>query len=1233
MKLILVSLLLKLASCFAYACTDVSLVKEGLAEFEEYYCIDQLPVITSNTEVRFSSYNIILNLAIAIKNVSNISLIGYNETVITCDDNAMAGLKFINIRNLSISGIVIENCSLDSAIDTDPYLNIKSSMIIQNCTNVYINNITVMNGSGTGLALFDIAEYLNIVDSTFEANGHDKASGGNGIYLEVTEFSKSLGPPIVYDITGCKFINNTADTGKDMKIIGFSRFDKGGGLCIIIRSQKGVKITIEDALISNNIAAAYGGGIYATFHNNARDSVITVQGSVYMNNTARSGGGHYSGYLHNRQRFQTPLNCQHIFKFNNFTGNSAFYGGGVSVYSTKTNQSSTNVSVEFESCTWKYNRGQVGSSIAILPNAWNLHKVGYLPNFHFSDCEIESNYVNRWFQDERKTFRQYSRGYGALFCTDHTLEFSGTTVFNDNNGTALSMSSCLAHFAEHSTTTFSNNIGFYGGAVNLLSSILYLTVGSNMTFQNNTAYSKGGAIYQNSYKFQIYNYSKSCFLGKRGNKNSSITVQFIDNNAGNNVSKGYGHSMYITTLFPCHRINFDYSRSGLQQIFRYIGEFTFKPHERLSEIATDVRLSYVNQSTSQLQHIDILPGKAERLDFEDRDDFDQLTRVVYAVTIKNEPNSIVSVDSAYEYISSNEIKLYGNTNDEATIFLNALLSKQRALVFHVKMLPCPPGYVLTHSKIAKCECAFKKKYYVGIKYCDDTQWKAYRQRGYWIGYEINQTEDENSLLTGYCPIGFCKYNEFLLPSTADGEELNKIVCSESRTGILCGKCMPDHSVYYHSLYFKCIPNKHCRFGWLFYILSEIVPITVIFLAIIFFNITFTSGLVNGFIFYSQVVPMLQITAGGFIPFPVKLSKIILFLYLHFNLSPFVVDDLSFCLFKNATSLDTLSFSYITLIYSFLLIIGIILLMGKLNPRYYCKSLRKCTRTKRQTMQHSIIHALSAFLVLCYAKCARVSISLISFATVQGKGELHQRQVVYYNGEFNWFSTQHLRYAIPAIFVAILVTVIPPILLLIYPIHYKLLSALKISEFSCVRFVFRPLDQIKPLLDSFQGSFKDKFRFFSGLYFLYRLSILINVTLNSFKIMFFILSIQLLGFLVLHGVCQPYKKRSHNIIDTLLFINLAVINGFTLYSYTTVNSGTYSLSDITLISWIQSALVMLPLVIALFCVLYKVLPCKLAMCISKLKKKDSTASMYRELPSRLLYELDELQYSSIYMKVE
>ena len=197
-------------------------------------------------------------------------------------------------------------------------------------------------------------------------------------------------------------------------------------------------------------------------------------------------------------------------------------------------------------------------------------------------------------------------------------------------------------------------------------------------------------------------------------------------------------------------------------------------------------------------------------------------------------------------------------------------------------------------------------------------------------------------------------------------------------------------------------------GWLFYITSELVPVTIIFLIIIFFNITFTSGKINGFIFYSQVVVIFHVTADDFIPLPdeVKvLNRILHFFYLIFNLNVFTLDEMSFCLFKNATALDVIVFSYITLVYALVLIIGVILLMNKLNVRYCCKPLRKCIGQQWQTIQGSIIHGLTAFLVLCYAKCAQASILLVSYAGIHGKGGEILNTVVFYDGDITWFSKQ------------------------------------------------------------------------------------------------------------------------------------------------------------------------------------------------------------------------------------
>lgn len=177
----------------------------------------------------------------------------------------------------------------------------------------------------------------------------------------------------------------------------------------------------------------------------------------------------------------------------------------------------------------------------------------------------------------------------------------------------------------------------------------------------------------------------------------------------------------------------------------------------------------------------------------------------------------------------------------------------------------------------------------------------------------------------------------------------------------------------------------------------------------------------------------------------------------------------------------------------------------------------------------------------------------------------------------------------------------------------------------------PLEKLKPLLDSFQGSFKDEFRFFSGLYFVYRLLILVNVTLcNNIQNLYFILLGQLLVILLLHSVCQPYKERRNNLIDSALFINLAIINSLTIYNYTQLTYNNASL--VTALSWMQAILILLPLVVMVMCVLWKALHCKTLA--QKVKgKQEQMLDGDDELPSRLVYEMYDQDKENHYKSME
>ena len=1222
--LLVLNLLLLVVSCVGARTTVIAVCTPSCSDVDSQcingsdyqYRINDLPQVNiNNTQIRICSSQIALSENISFSQVSNVTIVGYEYPQITCQNHSESGLNFVQVMNLELINFSVINCGFEVKIDPDQSNiishNIHASINIQQCTNVKMTNISITNAPGSGLSLFYNHRLVEVLYSTFQGSGQDRLSGGNGIYIETSENDS-----VTTLINNCNFIGNIANTGNDKKIIGFSRFDKGGGLCVYVRDSTNTYVIVQDCLFQDNVGAQYGGGLYGNFYGKPKNGTFNITNCHFVRNSAKFGGANYVGYLHNQEPIpQTPLNCSYIFSSNYFESNSAAFGGGVSLFSTKTAYSDLNAKVTFDNCTWKHNSGQYGSAIAVLPNAWNLYSDGYLPVPSFTDCTFDSNYIMyKNIYRHVGSFKQYSKGAGAFYCSSHKIVFRNNTKFINNNGTALHVASSIVLFLDFSNVEFKNNMGYSGGAIHQLSSVLYISNSGRFLFENNSAYNKGGAIYQYTSEMHIFDYSKTCFLDyidlEEDVSKRNISVAFINNMAGTgNSLTGYGHSVYASSLLPCN-IRFSFSTADPSiDIFSHVGNFTYYPPGRQWEISTAVNHSDISELGEIIKFI---PGKETQLPFVDHDDLNQTIRSEYLVTISQD-NASIETNQIYSEILNKTLLLYGSINTTATVTLSTTKSRQTALTFTAEMQPCPPGFIQQIRKDSHpgaCICSVNtEREYSGIVGCNLTLMQAYRNRNFWIGYDSERTESEESLISGQCPFGFCSDNR-LLPPTANRTSLSEVVCSASRTGILCGKCKTNLSIHYHSHTFKCKTDRFCKWGWLFFILSEVLPVTIIFLVIIFFNISFTSGTLNGFIFYAQVVEIFHTTAGDLLPTCISnpaqiVSRLLSFFYLSFNLKTFVLDEVSFCLWKDANVLDILAFNYIILLYAFILIITVVIVMNKCNFRSILRRIKPYKPLKPwPNFRYSIIHGLSAFLVLCYVQCARVSIALLKFERLSGS----KASVIFYDGDITWMSVNHLPYAIPAFLMGLILVVTPPILLLIYPFHYKIFLALHIEESRCIKTLFNPLERLKPLLDSFQGCFKDQYRFFSGLYFVYRFLIIAIEWGDPL-----LGEIQLIFMLLLNAICQPYKKRLHNIIDILLFGNLAIINAITMSTFNTMSS---IKMNSTLFTWIQLVLISLPLLIMIACLTGKaVLKCK-AMFRSKAGNLSETESF--EYPARLMY---------------
>ena len=720
-------------------------------------------------------------------------------------------------------------------------------------------------------------------------------------------------------------------------------------------------------------------------------------------------------------------------------------------------------------------------------------------------------------------------------------------MFKNNNGSAMHVTASLLNFHPGSRVDFFNNSGFSGGAICLIGmSAIKVSDDNFFRFINNTALSRGGAMYYFSIDNHNYVSSRQCFIDYTGSKNiTERNVAFLfENNTVLHDKNQPGQAIFVSSLLPCRK------RCKHAELFSCIGHFTLNNTEpNISPVATKGSRFYRN-STSLLPLMAV-PGKKTFLPFEFRDDLNQTIRARCSISDSVYKDSIFSYSTKFSYV------FYGSPGETTMVSIETIGFREVQYSVPVLIEECPPGYVIDNSQARPtciCSSDTNNKLYKGIDKCNHSEFRAYIRRGYWAGYHQGDNETEDSLLTGHCPFCLYKQQRTLLPDKASRLLLDK-VCVGKRTGILCGKCTKNHAILFHNHNYVCYSSKtSCKYGPLLYIISELIPVTVLFIVVLVFNVSFTSGAVNGFILFAQIIVDMHLDADNLIRIPTTTNNFFTgmkLIYQTVNLDFFSIEPLSFCLWQGASLLDILVMKYVTIVYSFVLVFTTILILRICASRncLFCKR----TRGKQVAIvKGSIIHGLTSFLVMCYAQCAHVSVLILTAGNIYKRsdfGDVPFRSVVLYSGEVGYFDGSHLPYALPALFFLVCIVLAPPMLLIIYPLCYKLLNFFRIKEDRVTSLCkLLPLEKLKPLFDSFQSCFKDEHRYFAGLYFFYRLAIPVTFALSQTIWFYVYVELVLIFMLALHSLCQPYRHQWHNRLDSFLFFILAVINGITLSNY-------------------------------------------------------------------------------------
>ena len=836
-------------------------------------------------------------------------------------------------------------------------------------------------------------------------------------------------------------------------------------------------------------------------------------------------------------------------------------------------------SITFSDCSWTNNTSPVGAAVYISPAVWDFGYEGFLLIPVFSNCSFESNSAYQNLSSHSNGLITSSLGNGAFFISELHVRFEGSTMFRNNVGSAVYLTDSTLEFSKGSTVSFISNSAHNGGAIAMYaSSVIHITNDSMFNFTNNEAYSSGGAIYT-SVAAVLQSTYRNCFI-------QSVSQQYFKTTSilkfKGNYAHMYGHSLFATTLGPCKELCPKQTPvDDPEDILQCIADFNFT--NKTSSIATRP-ISFTLHETTPVK---IIPGSEYCLNISVTDEADNsLSGIVYGAAVSSHGN--VHMNPAFSEVSNNIISLLGTIGDDAVLYLD---TSDISLSLNITLIDCKPGYI---TKNDTCECAASD--YLGLITCEPNI-----KHGYWMGFCSNNSTE---LCTTFCPYGFCSYhgmipNASIHPLPNNSNLLDSQICGPNRTDRVCSKCVGNHSVYFHSMKYSCGPEDLCYLGWFFYLISEILPVTLIFVIILVFNISFTNGNVNCFVFYAQILDTLATNVNRATKFPRTIEviqTILTFFYRPFNLDFFYLEQLSYCLWKGATVMDALLMKYATVGFALVLVVLTILI-----AKYRCGQFK--IFAKLHTPNSVLIHGLSAFFVMCYSQSARVTFHILDYFCLYSINFKCEVKVVYLIGNMNYLEGEHIKYAIIALFVSVFMIIIPPLLLIVYPLVFKLLGLCKLSESKLAGILWRVMPI--QLLDSFQSSFKDNFRFFAGLYFFYRTIVLAANAYCREPLQFYsVVQLQLILILAVHAIFQPYKEKNHNIIDTLLITDLGIINAISLYT-TAEKDFTFrhiSHAAVIIMALIQAVLIILPFL------------CVIILGIVKLIKWKKHVSDVDELPS-------------------
>ena len=954
---------------------------------------------------------------------------------------------------------------------------------------------------------------------TFKGNCHVNFSSNSVTQLGAAIYSVSHSYIVFTGNSNVAFINNVV-TNTDHKI------NESGG---IICSGHNSYITFNEnsaTLFIENNARFYGGAIIS--YNHSHISFEGTSNTTFKDNDALYGGAIVLGYY-----------SFIFFKENSisvFTDNTATWGGAISAFQH------SNILFDGISTT-KFNC-----------NTANFQG-GVIYSYH-SHLLFEGNC--------NVTMNNNSASYGGggalrMYCESQPCcKFGGnsTVTFSDNDapyGGAMVAFNSKISFEGHARITMLQNKAENDGGSCYLSrhSIITLKDFASVTFENNSAFYTGGAIQLTTYSNVTFK-DNSTTLFKRNrasdggaigtSMNSSITVQdytritFVTNNAV------YGGAMFFDTTHTSLVFkDQDKDISFISNTARIAGDDMYFNSIISSGNCLNNRIIGIDSKTKRF--ISTPPNKlqfytpATCIDDDNKTECDSyyLRHIMLGEEIKvpvcifnycdqpsddqdliqfllnggDNQNFIIS-GSNQTLISCNDtfqqISITGNNSlsKSSNYTINITLHdtrysylKQISVNLTVELTPCSPGF-WQYSGSHICECYNTRD----ILYCSGSS--STIKRGYWFGSVTGKPT------VTFCPINYC---DFTCCEASNGyyhlSPVRDNQCRSHRSGTACGSCTDGYTLSFDSP--ECVNVDSCTAGQTVLVILLTVTYWIIMVTLVFAMMYYKVpiGYLYSITYYYSIVDILlsqnlQEFSGLFLIVSIisSFSKI----------TPQFLGEL--CLTTGMSGIDQQFIHYIHPT-AVILILVIISLSARSSRRISA------------FISRGIIHVICLLLLLSYTSIASTTLLLMRPLT------FHEINAVYtyLSPDIEYFHGRHLPYGIVALISAVSITISLPILLILEPyLNHKINFA-----------------KIKPLLDQFQGCYKDKYRCFAGYYMICRLVIITIVIANSSNdLVANYLLIAVCGIIALiHLLIKPYNNEILNKYDGVILQLIILVTALLL----------------------------------------------------------------------------------------